>query len=77
MPDEDVEAHEDLFGAEEIPVITTAYDMKALTILVCCDIMKQFYEMGNVNAAYAIQVLIETLELIQVEGEPREDQNNG
>jgi len=53
-------------------VVETAYDMKAITILMACDIMSRFLEMGYAHEARAIKVLIETIEEIKVKGGPEE-----
>ena len=52
--------------AEPVPVITTAYDMKAIVILMCCDIMGSLMEIGDEDGAYALLALVKTIEQIPV-----------
>ena len=54
-------------------VVETAYDMKAITILMACDIMSRLLEMGHRHEARAIKVLIETIEEIKVKGGPTDE----
>lgn len=50
--------------------IQTAYDMKAVVILTCCDIIEKLVEIKDYNGAQALKVLVETIEHI-----PTKDEN--
>jgi hypothetical protein len=56
----------------DLPVIQTAYDMKALTILMACDIMKTLTQLGDHNGAYALKCLVETIETIPCKDTPND-----
>ena len=45
-------------------VIQSAYDMKAVIILTCCDLIKSLSDLGDDRGAYALKTLIETIEHI-------------
>ena len=45
-------------------IIETAYDMKAIIILTACDVMQQLLRIGDEPGAYALKVLVETIENI-------------
>jgi hypothetical protein len=56
----------------DLPVIQTAYDMKALMILTACDIIRQLDRLGDHAGAYALKCLVETIETIPCEGAPHD-----
>lgn len=47
-----------------LPVVETAYDMKAVVILTACDIMQKLAEIGDMHGAHALQIFVETVEHI-------------
>ena len=48
----------------DLPVVQTAYDMKAIIVLTSCDIMETLYRRGDMAGAYALKALVETIENI-------------
>ena len=49
---------------ESLKTVDTAYDMKAVIILTCCDLIQALLELGDEQGARALSILIETIEQI-------------
>ena len=58
-------------------LIQTAYDMKAVVILTCCDLIKALSDMGDERGAYALKVLVETIEHIPASTLNSEEADHG
>ena len=54
-----------------IPEIQTAYDMKAVVILTCCDIAEKLKAMGDRAGAHAIVTLVKAIEEMPAAGAPK------
>ena len=49
---------------EEFTEVQTAFDMKAVIILTCCDIIENLDKLGDHNGATALKILVETIQNI-------------